>query len=199
MRKGNSNSVLSNQQLERELKRTTHIQKQWLRIRRMVSSALVLAAVIALLSIFCFPVYYITGESMEPSLMKGQIIIARRINTLNTGDIIALYYNNQILIRRIIGMPGDVIDIDGHGIVSINDIPIDEPYLNEKALGLSDMTYPVTVPDHSYFVMGDNRNSSIDSRMSIVGCIPKEKIAGKIIFSIWPLHQAGYIGWGESN
>ena len=134
---------------------------------------------------------------MEPTLLKGQLVIASRMETVGSGDVVALYYNNQILLRRIIGISGDVINIDRNGIVSVNGVEIEEGYLDDRTLGLSDISYPYAVPENSYFVMGDNRELSVDSRLSAVGCINHEKIAGKIIFSIWPIHRAGYIGWGD--
>ena len=129
--------------------------------------------------------------------MKGQLVIASRMETVSAGDVVALYYNNQILIRRIIGISGDVINIDRNGIVSVNGVPIEEEYLDNRVLGRSDISYPYVVPENSYFVLGDNREHSVDSRLSAVGCINHDKIAGKVIISIWPIHRAGYIGWGD--
>jgi len=194
MRKSNVEISVSDRQLEKELKRTTLRKRRWIKIYQILSALIVIAAILVLTTVLWFPVYHITGETMEPTLKQGQIVVASRMDNLESGDIAALYYENQILIRRIIGMPGDWIYIDDQGIVSVNDEPIEEYYLEETIRGSTDITYPYLVPDDCYFVMGDNRAVSVDSRLSFVGCIDKEKFAGKIVACLWPIRQVSYIG-----
>lgn len=193
MRKSNVEISLSDRQLENELRRTALKKKRRLRIYRAFSACIVFAAVCVLVTVLWFPVYQITGQSMEPNLKQGQIVVACRVKDLEAGDVAALYYENLILIRRIIGMPGDWIQIDEQGMVSVNGEPIDEYYLQETVMGSTDLTYPYLVPEDCYFVMGDNRSAAVDSRLSFMGCIEKGKFAGKIIARIWPLQEAGHV------
>jgi len=194
MKKNSVDMSVSNQQLERELKRTATKRKRWLKFRRSIAAMLVLAAILVLLTVFWLPVYHITGNSMEPTLEQGQIVVALHTRKINPGDVVALYFDNQILIKRVIGISGDRIHLDEQGTVSVNDELLDEEYLSKPVTGSTDLTYPYLVPEGHYFVIGDNREKSIDSRMSQFGCVVDEKIAGKIIFRVWPLNRIGYIG-----
>ena len=133
---------------------------------------------------------------MKPTLEQGSIVVANKMRDPVPGDIIAVYYENRILVSRLIGLPGDRIFIDGEGVVSVNDRVLPETYISDsnKAFGITDLTYPYQIPDGCYFVMGDNRNVAIDSRMSVFGCINKEYFVGKIIFCVWPLQRIGHVG-----
>ena len=194
MKKYGDDMSLSDQQIERELKRATFKSKQWGALFRTLSILLVLAAICVLVAYFWLPVFRVTGDSMEPTLEQGQILLAWRTQNLKPGDVAALYFENQILIKRVIGTGGDWIDIDKEGTVSVNGEPIDEDYLTDTVLGQTDLTYPYQVPEGCYFVMGDNRAESADSRISAIGPIAEEKIAGKILFCIWPMQQVEYFG-----
>ena len=193
MKKGNMETTLSDRQLEMELKRTVQQRKHLRSLCRTMSTMIVIAACLVLIAVLWLPVYQITGKTMEPTLKQGEIVVACRIQDFDSGDIAALYYENQILIRRVIGMPGDWIDIDKMGKVSVNGELLAEDYLEATVLGTSDITYPYLVPEDCYFVMGDNREAAADSRMSFIGCIEKEKMAGKVFLRVWPLPQAGYM------
>jgi len=193
MKKSSVDATVSNQQLEKELKRTVIKRKRRTAFLRTISTLLVLAAIFLIATVTWFPVYRITDNSMEPNLKQGQIVIALRKQNLKPGDIAAMYFENQILIKRVIGTAGDWIHMDEQGVVSVNDKPIDEKYLAGSAMGTTDLAFPYQVPDGCYFAMGDNRAMSIDSRVSKIGCIADEKVAGKIIFCVWPLQYAGYI------
>ena len=194
MKKYGDDRNLSDQQIERELKRATFKSKQWGALFRMLSILLVLAAICVLVAYFWLPVFRVTGDSMEPTLEQGQILLAWRTQKLMPGDVTALYFENQILIKRVIGTGGDWIDIDKEGTVSVNGEPIKEDYLPDKVLGQTDLTYPYQVPERAYFVLGDNRENSIDSRTSAIGCIKENALDGKIIFCVWPLDRIGLIG-----
>ena len=109
------------------------------------------------------------------------------------GDVVAFYYNNKILVKRVIGTPGDWIEIDEEGRVRVNQILLEEPYVQEYALGECDIEMPYQVPDGRIFVMGDNRATSVDSRSTTVGCISEEEIVGKIVFVVWPMEEFGLL------
>ena len=194
MKKTGVDMSVSDQQLEKELKREIMKKKSQKRFMRMISSILFVAAIFALITVIWVPFYQITGKSMEPTLEQGQIVVALRTSNIGTGDIVAMYYENQILIKRVIGMSGDQIMLDEQGFLSVNGILLDEKYLSNIVRMTTDLTYPYIVPDGQYFVMGDNREKSMDSRMSQFGCITEDKIAGKLFFRIWPLDHVGFIG-----
>ena len=130
---------------------------------------------------------------MTPTLQEGEIILSVKNSEFETGDIVAFYYNNKILIKRIICGPGDWIDIDEDGTVYVNEVRLDEPYLAEKALGECDISLPYQVPEGRWFVMGDHRSTSVDSRSTAVGCVSEEQIVGKIIFRVWPFTRLGAV------
>ncbi len=181
------------EQLEEELKRTAY-QKRFRRmVRSTVSTLIVVAAVAVLISNLLLPILRIYGSSMTPALTDGDIVAAVRSGSYERGDVIAFYYNNKILVKRVVGLPGEWVDIDADGNVSINGEPLDEPYLEEKAPGECDIELPYQVSDGRYFVMGDHRSVSSDSRSSEVGCVPEEQIIGKLIFRLWPLNEFGAI------
>ena len=181
------------EQLEEELKRTAY-QKRFRRmVRSTVSTLIVVAAVAVLISNLLLPILRIYGSSMTPALTDGDIVAAVRSGSYERGDVIAFYYNNKILVKRVIGLPGEWVDIDADGNVSINGEPLDEPYPEEKAPGECDIELPYQVSDGRYFVMGDHRSVSSDSRSSEVGCVPEEQIIGKLIFRLWPLNEFGAI------
>ena len=162
-------------------------------LRSTVSVLFVVTAAAVLVSNLLLPILRIYGSSMMPTLMDGNIVAAVRNGSYERGDIIAFYYNNKILVKRVIGLPGEWVDIDGQGNVSIDSEPLDEPYLDEKVLGECDIELPYQVPDGRYFVMGDHRSASSDSRNSAVGCVLEEQIVGKLFFRIWPLDEFGTI------
>jgi len=154
---------------------------------------IVVAAVAALIATLVLPVLQIAGTSMEPTLKDGDIVLLVKTKGLETGDLCAFYYSNKILIKRVIAKPGDYIWIESDGTVFLNGNALDEPYITQKALGECDVEFPYQVPENCYFVMGDQRETSIDSRSSVIGCIPEDQLIGKIFCKIWPLSEFEFI------
>ncbi|MCD8048339.1 MAG: signal peptidase I [Clostridia bacterium] len=149
---------------------------------------LVIVAAVAVLAATLFvPVLQVSGSSMEPSLSDGDVIVLFKVGKLETGDLCGFYYQNKLLLKRVIGTPGDIVDIDEDGNVTVNGEALEEDYVTNKALGECDIELPCQVPDNRYFVMGDNRTTSIDSRSSAIGCIEKDQLVGKVMFKVWPL------------
>lgn len=162
-------------------------------LRSTLAILVTVAAVAVLVATLVTPVLQITGSSMTPTLHDGQLVVSLKGGSFSQGDVIAFYYNNKILIKRVIAGPGDWVDIDQYGNVSVNDQPLDEPYLTDKALGECDIELPYQVPDGRYFVMGDHRATSVDSRSTTIGCVAEEQVVGNIAFRIWPLTELGPI------
>lgn len=179
------------EQLEAELKRVKYRRRYRSVLRSTVYTLVVVAAIAVLVATLWLPVLQIYGSSMTPTLRDGEIIFSVKTGEFAPGDIVAFYYNNKILVKRVICGPGDWVDIDTSGNVSVNKVPLDEPYLTEKALGDCNIDLPYQVPDNRFFVMGDHRSTSVDSRNTAVGCVADEQIVGKIIFRVWPLSGFG--------
>ena len=133
------------------------------------------------------PVLQIYGSSMSPTLEEGDIVVSIKSKNYETGDIVAFYYNNKILIKRVIASSGDWVDLDEDGTVYVNGEKLDEPYVKDKAFGECDLELPYQVPESRIFVMGDHRSVSVDSRSKAVGCVAEEQIVGKLVCRIWPL------------
>lgn len=180
-------------ELKRELKRVRYRKRYHAVLRSTIYTLVTVAAAAILVATLWLPVLQTYGSSMTPTLNDGDIIFSLKTSSFETGDIISFYYNNKILVKRVIASAGDWVDIDSEGNVSVNDIPIEEPYLSDKALGDCNITLPYQVPDGKVFVMGDHRSTSVDSRNTAVGCVAQEQIVGKILFRVWPLSDFGRI------
>lgn len=181
------------EQLEQELKRLKYRHSFAVTLRSTVASLIVVAAIAVMISTMIMPVLRVTGTSMTPTLQNDQVIICNKLAECQKGDVVAFYYNNKVLIKRVIGVAGDVIDISGDGVVSVNGEPLDEPYVSELALGECDIELPYQVPDNRIFVMGDHRSVSIDSRSSSVGCVAIENVIGKVLLRVYPIDSFGKI------
>ena len=180
-------AIPSIDQIESERKRYRW-QKAYLKaLRGTISVLTYMAAVAALIATLVLPVLQIEGTSMEPTLTNGDIVLLTKTTAFDRGDICGIAWNNKILIKRVIGTPGDWIEIDTDGTVYLNGEKLDEPYAQQIAFGECDLEFPYQVPQEQYFVLGDMRESSIDSRNTLVGCVENEQIIGKIFFRIWPL------------
>lgn len=180
--------------LENELKRERNKRRFRRLLRSTVNALVVVAAVAALIATMVLPVLQIAGTSMEPSLNDGDIVLLVKTDRLETGDLCAFYYSNKILIKRIIGTPGDYLWINDDGTVYLNGEVLEEPYISEKALGECDTEFPCQIPERAYFLMGDHRETSIDSRSSVIGNVSGDQIIGKIICKVWPLSDFEWFG-----
>lgn len=189
----NEISLPTLEQVERERNKLKY-QKEYRRtILHIIGILIVAAAVSVLLATMFFPIIQVSGVSMEPTLEDEQIILLEKTGKFKTGDLIGFYYQNKILLKRVIGRAGDYIDIDEDGNVYVNDKQLDEPYLKDKALGECDIKLPYQVPDGKIFVMGDHRSKSIDSRSRLVGCVSEEQVIGRVAFRLWPLQDIGFL------
>ena len=171
--------VLKTENLKEELQRIRYIEKYWSTIRSTVSILVTVAALAILVANFLIPAFQIYGNSMTPTLAEGEIVLALKGDDYETGQLIAFYYNNKILVKRVIAGPGDWVDIDEDG----------NTYVNK--LGDCNIKLPYQVPENRIFVMGDHRSVSVDSRNSSIGCVSQEQIAGKLVFRVWPLPRFG--------
>ncbi len=193
MKKKQLPELPSVQQLEEELNRVQHKNRYRIVLRSTVYTLITVAAIAILVATLWLPVLQTYGSSMAPTLEDGQIIFSVKTSDFEPGDIIAFYYNNKILVKRVICGPGDWINITEDGTVYVNDVRLEEPYLTEKSLGECNIELPFQVPDGRYFVMGDHRATSVDSRSTAVGCVAQEQIVGRILWRVWPLDQFGAI------
>ena len=187
----------SEEQLQEEIKRLKEelerAQKKSFgrALRSTISTLITVAAIAVLIAVLVLPVLQVYGASMNPSLSNGDIVVSVKNGKMETGDIIAFYYNNKILVKRVIAQAGDWVDISEDGTVYVNNIAIEEPYLSEKAFGDCNIELPYQVPESRVFVMGDHRSVSVDSRNTAVGCVAEEQIVGKIIMCVWPISDFG--------
>ena len=184
-------SLPTAEQLDMERRRLRYKRRYNRTLRSTVAILIVVAALAVLAATLWMPVLRVYGSSMAPTLHNGEILVSVKTKDFSSGDIIAFYHGNKRLIKRYIAGSADYVNIDEDGAVSVNGMLLDEPYLAEKAYGEADIEFPYQVPDQRYFVMGDNRSVSIDSRSSIVGCIAGDQIVGKVVFRVWPLSAFG--------
>ena len=179
--------------IENELKRVKYKRRYRSVLRSTVYALITVAAVAVLVATLWMPVLQIYGASMTPTLEAGEIILSLKTGDFQAGDIVAFYYNNKILVKRVIAGPGQWVNITEDGSVYVNDVLLNEPYISEKAFGECDIELPYQVPDERYFVMGDHRETSVDSRSTAVGCVAQEYIVGRIAFRVWPLNAFGKV------
>ena len=185
--------TLTVDQIESELNRQRYSDKYFKILRSTIYSLIIVAAIAALLATLVMPVLQISGSSMAPTFKEGEIVLALKTSNLETGDVIAFYHGNKILVKRVIASAGQWVNIDSDGKVYINGNLLKEPYILELSLGEVDIEFPYQVPDGHWFVLGDKRTLSIDSRNSEIGSISKDDIVGKLIFRVWPIKKIGKI------
>ena len=191
---GNSKKNLampSTEAIEQELKRVRYNERYVKTFRSTVNILITVAAIAVLIATVLLPVLQIYGASMTPTLYDGELVVSVKTSEMEKGDVIAFYYNNKILVKRVIASAGEWVELDEEGNLYINGKLQDEPYIEEKALGECDIEMPYQVPEGRIFVMGDHRSVSVDSRSSSVGCVAEEQIVGKLVFKIWPLKNIG--------
>ena len=181
------------EQIEKERERLKYKKRYKSTLKSTSGFLIVVAAIAILVATLWMPVLQIYGTSMTPTLSDGEIIFTVKTSEFDTGDVVAFYFNNKILVKRVIAEAGDWVNIDEDGNVFVNDESIDEPYLVEKAYGDTNIYLPYQVPDGRIFVMGDHRATSVDSRNIAVGCVSQEQLVGKILFRIWPLNKLGMV------
>ena len=171
MRRKQFMEMPSSEELEKELNRVKYKRRYHVVLRSTVYTLITVAAIAVLVATLWMPVLQIYGGSMTPTLSDGNIVVSVKSGDFQSGDIIAFYYNNKILIKRVIAGPGDWVNIEEDGTVYVNNERLEEPYLTEKALGECDIEMPYQVPESRLFVMGDHRSVSVDSRSTAVGCV----------------------------
>jgi signal peptidase I len=195
LKKKLANSQPTTKQLEVELERVKYKRRYRSVLRSTIYTLITVAAIAILVATLWLPVLQIYGTSMTPTLTDGDILFTVKTSNFKPGDIIAFYYNNKILVKRVIAESGDWVNMDEDGTVYVNDKPLEESYIDaeNKAFGDTDIELPYQVPDGKIFVMGDHRATSVDSRNTALGCVAQEQIVGKIIFRIWPLNQIGIL------
>ena len=179
--------------LEKELNRERYNRRYRRTLKSTVYTLIMLAAAAVLVATLWLPVLEICGSSMRPTLDDGQIVLAWKTKNLESGQIIAFYHNNRILVKRVIAHEGDWVNIDPDGTVYVNGQQLDEPYLPEKALGECNIEMPYQVPENQFFVIGDYRSTSVDSRNIAVGGVEEEQIGGKLLICIWPMEIFGLL------
>ena len=183
----------SSAEVEQELKRERYKRRYRRTLKSTVFALVTAAAAAVLVATLWLPVLQIYGSSMTPTLQEGQIVVSVKVREMEPGDIVAFYYGNKVLIKRYIAGPGNWVDIAEDGTVFLNGEVLDEPYLTEKSLGICDLEFPYQVPEGTYFLLGDHRETSVDSRHSSVGCISDEQIVGKIVYCVWPFESFGTV------
>ena len=184
---------LTVEQLEAELRHEKYKRSFAFTLRNTIFTLITVSAIAVLVAVLLMPVLQIYGSSMAPTLAEGDIVLSLKGTEFEKGDVMAFYYNNNILVKRVVAQTGDWVDITEDGTVYVNNVAIDEPYLIDKAYGETNIELPYQVPESRVFVMGDHRSVSIDSRNTAVGCVASEQIVGKIVFRVWPLGQFGRI------
>ena len=159
-------------EVQAEKKRLSFRQKFWRTVGSTLAMLIVVAAIAALAATLFLPVLKVSGDSMTPALQDQDVILLWKTGKLKAGDLVGFSWQNKLLLKRVIGLPGDVISIDETGAVTRNGDVLEEPYV---------------VPENRYFVLGDHRATSIDSRSSVIGCVEKEQLVGRVVLKVWPL------------
>lgn len=181
-------------QLQAELRRIRY-KSRYQRVLWSTFFTLVVVAAFAILAAtLWFPVLEIYGMSMSPTLTESEVIVSVKSQDIDRGELVAFYFGNKILVKRCIALPGDIVVIRDDGLVSVNGKWLDEPYVSELSLGQCDLDFPYTIPQERYFLLGDHRETSVDSRSTVIGCVSQEEVVGKVFFRLWPLNRLGVIG-----
>ena len=186
-------AIPSTEEVKAERERLAYRSRYTRVLRSTIYALVVVAAVAVLLATLFLPVLQVSGDTMTPTLQDKDVIVLVKSGSLKTGDLCGFYWQNKLLLKRVIGLPGDIISLDENGVVTVNGTVLDEPYVDELALGECDIKFPYQVPENRYFVLGDHRATSIDSRSSVIGCVEKNQIVGKVFIRVWPLSSFSLI------
>lgn len=185
--------LVSNEEVKEELSRLKERERYLKKVQKTLSILVVVAAISVLVATLWMPVLKIYGSSMDPTLENGQIVVSIKTKKLKSGDVVAFWQGNKLLVKRVIASPGQKVDTDVNGKVFVDGKAISETYLDSESLGNTDIDFPHQVEESRWFCMGDNRESSIDSRSAVIGDVSKEQIEGKVLFSVWPLNKIGIV------
>lgn len=188
-----NSDLVSNEEVKEELSRLKERERYLKKVQKTLSILVVVAAISVLVATLWMPVLKIYGSSMDPTLENGQIVVSIKTKKLKSGDVVAFWQGNKLLVKRVIASPGQKVDIDVNGKVFVDGKAISETYLDSESLGNTDIDFPHQVEESRWFCMGDNRESSIDSRSAVIGDVSKEQIEGKVLFSVWPLNKIGIV------
>lgn len=184
---------LTSDLVEMELKRVKHKRSYGRVLKSTLGALIAVMAAVVLIVVLLLPVLQISGDSMTETLHDGDIVVAIKGSRFETGDVIAFYHGNDILLKRVIACAGQWVDMDTEGNVYVDNVMLDEPYVTDKALGDCNITLPCQVPEGRMFVLGDHRLVSIDSRNDRIGCVEISTTVGKVAFCVWPLSNIGLI------
>ena len=179
-------------EIQRERKRIRRENYYRQSLRGTISVLVVVAAIAVLIATLFLPILQISGDSMSPTLEHDEIVILTKTKEFDRGDLIGFYYQGKILLKRVIALPDDEVAIDAEGNVYVNSELLEEPYVTDKGLGDCDLEFPYTVPGTSYFVLGDQRSNSVDSRNSVIGAVSQDDIIGKVFIRVWPFARFGF-------
>ena len=182
-------------EIESEMSQVRSKGKYRQALRGTVGTVIVVAALAVLIATLFLPVFRVTGTSMQPGFQPGDILLGRKVSELKQGDLCSFYFNNKLILKRVIALGGDIVEISEEGKVKVNNVELDESYVSEYALGLCDLEFPFEVPLNTLFVMGDNRDNSVDSRVTSFGCIDQSEIVSKIMLRVWPIGAITWFGW----
>lgn len=186
-------TIPSLEEIQKERKRIRKSDYYRQSLRSTVSVLVVVAAVAVLIATLFLPILQISGDSMSPTLEHDEIVVLLKTKDFDRGDLIGFYYQGKILLKRVIALPEDEVAIDADGNVYVNGELLEEPYVTDKGLGDCDLEFPYKVPGTGYFVLGDQRSNSVDSRNSVIGAISREDIIGKVFVRVWPLSEIGFV------
>ena len=193
LKKQNNVAVPSLEEIQNERKRIRRRVYYRQALRSTVSVLVVVAAVAVLIATLFLPILQISGDSMSPTLEHDEIVVLLKTKEYKQGDLIGFYYQGKILLKRVIALPDDEVVIDAEGNVYVNEELLEEPYVTDKSLGECDLEFPYRVPGTGYFVLGDRRSNSVDSRNTVIGAVTSDNIIGKVCFRVWPLSEIGFI------
>ena len=185
--------VPSLKEIQTERKRIRRDSLYWQALRGTIAVLVVVAAIAVLVATLFLPILQISGDSMSPTLEHDEIVVLLKTKDFERGDLIGFYYQGKILLKRVIALPEDEVVIDADGNVYVNGEVLEEPYVTEKGLGDCDLEFPYKVPGTSYFVLGDRRSNSVDSRNSVIGAISQDDIIGRVFLKVWPLSEFGLV------